>query len=288
MKSTDRISQLVVLVLGLWALPTYALDLVIPTNNATAWAQTNAYSPFMVAGRYQQVFSSNQFRHVQRPQQITGIAYRYRTVPVSDWALLERFVEIRLSTTSRQPGQLSTNFAENVGADEQVVLSTNYWKFFGGAASHGLQVFSMGFSFSKPFVYDYTKGNLLLEVRMPGSYYRSNYSLDAVLDPHEATSCLYGSSTNSLSGFALWAIAVARFSFEDTILRTMSLSATESLPSIQWTSITNARYAVEKSVDGLASFATTTTNIVATPPTNKFTDTEAVSGPAFYRIRREQ
>jgi hypothetical protein len=59
-----------------------------------------------------------------------------------------------------------------------------------------------------------------------------------------------------------------------------------SMPLVEWSSIYGKHYSVLRSADPRAGYAVLQTDIVATPPLNSFTDTNAVgAGPFFYRVR---
>jgi hypothetical protein len=116
--------------------------------------------------RYQQAFAASQFSAFGgQPQLITQIAYRPGLRGHAFSSTLPN-IQIDLSTTSRPADALSSIFAQNVGPDDTVVfsgalpLSSN----FTGPAS-GPKDFDIVINLQTPFLYDPSKGNLLLDVR---------------------------------------------------------------------------------------------------------------------------
>src|SRR5215813_9838898 len=143
-----------------------ATAIVVPNTLATVEGNDNNFGPFFNNSvRYQQVYSASQFPSSTGPLKITQIAFR-PDGSVTDPSLIIRFdsVRIDLSTTSRTPSTLSTLFASNVGADDMTVF--NSFVFVNAPVTGppgGPKDFSVVFTIS-PFIYDPSKGDLLLDV----------------------------------------------------------------------------------------------------------------------------
>jgi hypothetical protein len=141
--------------------------IVVPNTLATVEGNDNNFGPFFNNSvRYQQVFSASQFPSSTGPLMITQIAFR-PDGSVADPSLIIRFdsVQIDLSTTSRTPSTLSTLFASNVGADDTTVF--NSFVFVNAPVTGppgGPKDFTVSFAL-KPFIYDPSAGDLLLDVR---------------------------------------------------------------------------------------------------------------------------
>ena len=141
--------------------------IVVPNTLATVEGNDNNFGPFFNNSvRYQQVFSASQFPSSTGPLMITQIAFR-PDGSVTDPSLIIRFdsVQIDLSTTSRTPSTLSTLFASNVGADDTTVF--NSFVFVNAPVTGpagGPKDFTVAFAL-KPFIYDPSAGDLLLDVR---------------------------------------------------------------------------------------------------------------------------
>jgi hypothetical protein len=94
-------------------------------------------------GEYQQIYNGSLFSGTVL---ITGITF----FPVSSTYSISGDYTIDLSTTSATPGNISNIFAANIGADNA--------QFFSGTVTNVLS-FTGG-----PFLYDPSRGNLLLDV----------------------------------------------------------------------------------------------------------------------------
>lgn len=109
--------------------------------------------------RYQQVFSSSAFSSFNKiPHLITGIYFSAES-STGVYGVISN-LRVDLSTTQSAPDRLSSIFATNVGTDDQIV-------FDGPWTIHSVngETLDILMPFSKPFVYDPSKGNLLLDVR---------------------------------------------------------------------------------------------------------------------------
>ena len=166
-------------------------------NIDNAWPFNNACC--YESQRYQQVYAASDFGAVSGQQPITQIAFRPDAMSGAAFAATIPSIEIRLSTTTRAPDELSEVFADNVGADDTIVfagalpLSSSFAGPIGGP-----KAFDIVINLQTPFVYDPTRGNLLLDVRVFEGAFTTffdahaaddavsrNYSLmsDSVTDP---------------------------------------------------------------------------------------------------------
>jgi hypothetical protein len=111
--------------------------------------------PAIPSMRYQQVCSASLFTNVD-PALVYVTTLTCGPSPNHGLAWTVPRMQINLSTTSNKVDGLSLVFQENVGADDLVV--------FGPAAWH----FGLPFTvpLARPFHYDPTKGNLLMDVRI--------------------------------------------------------------------------------------------------------------------------
>ncbi len=109
--------------------------------------------------RYQEVHGQIDFaRFGTTPVLITDIAYAPLFGHVIDVNLPS--MEIHLSTTTNGPDQLSSVFAENVGANDSVVFAGPLHFYDNGIEEYGIHV-----PLQQPFFYDPAAGNLLLDIR---------------------------------------------------------------------------------------------------------------------------
>lgn len=267
------------------AVTTEALDYVVPTNGATGYGNATTVNPCLstASRRYQQVYAASEFQAAQSPQAIRGIRFRIATA-TGTFYLSGSYMEVRLSTTTRSPDGLSTTFADNVGADETLVYAGTNFQFVG---SSSLGRFSISTLFQQPFHYDHALGNLLVEIRMPGSYSFSGYSLDATNATGDAVSRLYANATNALTGAADSAGAITQFVFQDTVLTNLVPEITSDGLVFGFTSVSNARYRLQASTDVTGDFVDVSAVITGRPPINVVTQ---VPGTAtrFFRVQRIQ
>lgn len=150
--------------IGLCALPVTASAsfIVAPNDLAAVEGNSNNCFPYTCgAQRYQQVFSASQFGG------LSGIVDKlYFRVDGGGTSFSTTYnLQIRLSNTSRTPVSLSTTFADNIGADETLVLSSAAYAVSGTGGSSGPNLFDVVFDLDNLFTYDGVS-NLLLDVTM--------------------------------------------------------------------------------------------------------------------------
>jgi len=132
---------------------------------------TNNGNPFDIAGpfsmEYQQVYAASAFG--TSPFLITGIAFRPDAETGAPFAATLPSVSIYLSTTAASVDGLSSALSANVGADNTLVRSgaLSVASNFTGPAD-GPKEFDIVIPFSAPFLYDPTRGNLLMDLFTAG------------------------------------------------------------------------------------------------------------------------
>ncbi|HMP75213.1 MAG TPA: hypothetical protein PKE12_02840 [Kiritimatiellia bacterium] len=271
--------------LGGVALMAEALDYIVPTNGASAYGNVATTIPCLSTSgrRYQQVFHAGQFAGAQRPQLVRGVRFRLATVSGTSY-LAGSPMDVRLSTTSRNPDGLSATFADNPGADETLVYSGTNWQFM---TASGLGRFYFSIFFQQPFHYDRSQGNLLLDIRMPGSYSFSGYSFDATNATGDSVSRLYANVTNATSGTADSTGVFAEFVFLDTQLTNVTHATEAQELHLRWLSVSNAEYRVQGAETITGSYANLSSPITGRAPVNVATQALG-SAYRFFRIMREK
>jgi hypothetical protein len=147
----------------------FLMTMLVGTASAsTVTIGTNSGSntiPFgsTLASQYQQVYSSNAFSGVFNITEIN-----FYVDPAHSAALDGGTYTLSLSETSIGVGALSSNLANNIGANNTVVYS--------GANS-------LDFILSSPYLYDPSIGNLLLNVSIANGTSNGGYSEEAGIDP---------------------------------------------------------------------------------------------------------
>lgn len=115
---------------------------------------------------YQQLYSHYTFGH--DPLEITGISFKPDQSKPSAFGPTPIELTLTLSTTKTQAGfvfgdpfdkAITTSFSKNLGTNTQVVFSGT-----AVLSSSGANVFDISIPFTKPYLYDPSKGNLLVGV----------------------------------------------------------------------------------------------------------------------------
>jgi hypothetical protein len=111
------------------------------------------YGSLFGSGRYQEVYSSSLFTG---PVVITSLAFSPQ-----DTTFYSANVDLRMTTTNVQVGNLSTNLDDNFIIPLTDVYSNPN---FGENVTGGSETFSLVFNLTTPFMYDPAQGNLLFDL----------------------------------------------------------------------------------------------------------------------------
>jgi hypothetical protein len=143
---------------------------VIPNVSAAQEGAASSSAPFDVGSTivpsyaYQQVYMASAFSPDTRS--ITSIAFRPDTPAGGGFNETLGSITIRLSITSKTAQNLSSTFADNLGASSTVLasgpltISSSYTSAAGSS-----RAFDIVIPLSTPFLYDPSQGNLIMEVR---------------------------------------------------------------------------------------------------------------------------
>jgi len=142
-------------------------NIVVPNNLVNVEGNSSVSEPFnSTSFRFQQVFDASQFAIPPgMTARIDSISFRIDGAATDDMALFFGGSSWTFSTTSLAPDGLSPIFADNQGANP--VTTWNGAFSFGGLAPPpgGPGMFqNPTVLFTRPFFYDPSRGNLLLEV----------------------------------------------------------------------------------------------------------------------------
>ncbi len=157
------------ILLSIFAGTSRAADVIAPNVLATTQGDTGNLLPLLSPQpiRYQQVYDHSQFASLAAGgEYITQIAFRVHSPGIAFTASISSF-QVNLSTTSKAPEALSATFADNVGSDDTIVYpaaSVNFSTSVSGPVD-GPQAFDLVITFTAPFHYDPSKGNLLVDIR---------------------------------------------------------------------------------------------------------------------------
>ncbi len=188
------------------------VQIVVPGDLATKEGDSSILEPFNSSSfRFQQVFDASQFAIPEgKLARIDSISFRLDGNAGASGVAAFGGGHFGLSTTLRNPDDLSTIFSENIGSD--------YLTIYQGALSLGGE-FRPG-EVSQPwrrtvlgrdFYYDPSQGNLLLEVGGFGRNIFTPRSMDATEVRGDSVSWIWATDGNSLSGTAETRGLVARF-----------------------------------------------------------------------------
>jgi hypothetical protein len=134
---------------------------VVPNVNEQQPGPSNNAFPFNQGDmRYQQVYAADQFQGLTGL--VTQIAYRVDEFAGGAFTSNPIDTEIRLSTTTAEPTNLSETFADNIGPDETLVFDGPLT-----LSSDGTGSFDITIDVTDTFVYDGT-GNLLVDIKVFG------------------------------------------------------------------------------------------------------------------------
>jgi hypothetical protein len=169
--------------------PCCSAAIVVPNSLAAVEGNSNNGYPFNLddfghsSMRYQQAFAASEFAALGGPTLITGMAFR----PDNDGNAFSTAlpdIQINLSTTTTAPSALSTTFAANVGSNDTVVYARGPLTLSSANTGAGPRDFDIVITFTTPFLYDPSQGNLLLEVRNFGG------GLTTQFDAHNANDAI--------------------------------------------------------------------------------------------------
>jgi hypothetical protein len=146
-----------------------AADVVAPNALRAVQGDTGNLLPILSSQpiRYQQIYDHSQFTSFAAGgEYITQLAFRVHSPGIAFSANISS-LQVNLSTTAKTPDGLSTTFSNNLGPDDTVVFPAASVQFSTSVAGppDGPQAFDLVITFTTPFRYDPTKGNLLVDIR---------------------------------------------------------------------------------------------------------------------------
>jgi len=148
----------------------YAAVIVVPNSLATNDGNgTSTSNPGAASVRWLQIHDASQFQALSGPSLLTQFAYRPDTV-VGESGPRTLTLRIYASTTSRSVAELSTTFADNLGANNTLVFDGTVIVTTANLPGPGnTRQFDYVFPFTTPFLYDPAAGNLVLDLQIVSS-----------------------------------------------------------------------------------------------------------------------
>jgi hypothetical protein len=141
-----------------------ATPLIVPNNAANIQPGSGIEDTFFKVERIQTVYGASQFPSY--PILITELRWRPSTLTGGPLTDAVPNIQIDVSTTAAQADSLDFTYANNVGLDATTVFSgpaTVATAF--GTLTNGTKAFDISFPLQKPFLYDPSKGNLLIDIK---------------------------------------------------------------------------------------------------------------------------
>ena len=258
----NRMLTLIALLVALAGRP--SAFVVVPNELGDVEGNTTQVSPFgsSIPGssvRYQQVYDASRFAAL-RPEGefITAIYFRVDSVGGYPFGVILPDVAFSLSTTSKGPDNLSTNFAENVGSDAAVIFRGRFESGGGYCPFCSPQPFEMRILASPWFFYRPSAGNLLLDVQvftysnsLPAAPLDASYVMGDSISTVGTTNVLSSTGRSSTQGivtqFAAWSPHLQVLRTDGTLMLYwwqgiegfVLQTATNVGPTAGWTAVTD-------------------------------------------------
>ena len=138
--------------------------IVAPSSTAGVEAD-DSISPSPEPNKIQMLFPASDFAGLPASKRLL-VAFNFRgdqtQTQAVDWNFPDE--EFWISTTDKTSATLSTVFADNHGPEKTLVHDGSYvFRILGSGPPQGPRDFADGMRFQRPFYYDPSKGNLLIE-----------------------------------------------------------------------------------------------------------------------------
>jgi hypothetical protein len=133
--------------------------------------------------RAQELIGPGQFASTGGPILISGVAFRSYpgAAPIYGPVLLAfNSLAVYLSTSPKLPGTMSTTYTDNIGPDQTLVFSGPLTLSSPGCAGPAPCPFDMLIPFTTPFLYNFSSGSLLIDLRITALTESDTGALDAV------------------------------------------------------------------------------------------------------------
>lgn len=141
-----------------------------PEDLVGVWGDTSSDAPFAISSpessRYQQVYNAELFASLPKGGgQIGAIVFRGDLHDQHYWGGTIANLQINMSVTGKAADSLSPIFSENTGKSDTIVFAPGslFNEVSANQGPFGATTFIV--RLSQPFLYDPSKGNLLLDVR---------------------------------------------------------------------------------------------------------------------------
>lgn len=146
----------------------YAQNIVVPNSLTEQDGNSSETSPSGPTGalRWMNVYDASEFGGLSGPALLTQFAWRGDASP-GPWGPRTATFRIYASTTQRPLNQLSTTFAENLGADHVLLFSGTQTHYSSGDQGPGnTRQFDFVTSLTTRYLYDPAAGNLVINFQV--------------------------------------------------------------------------------------------------------------------------
>ena len=150
--------------------------------------------------RYQQVYDASEFSQISAGGGwVNAIGFRGDETSGGGIGVISN-LQMNLATTAKLPDGLSTVFADNLGADNTLVLGPTRLGFASTVGGYGHDL-----TLTHPFFYNPNLGNLLLDVRNTSGidFTGSAFYLDTQSTVGDSISSIYAFGANATTGTPL-------------------------------------------------------------------------------------
>ncbi|MHC4077455.1 MAG: hypothetical protein ACYST0_03310 [Planctomycetota bacterium] len=153
---------------------------VVPAANAKTEGSTASAYPFAYAfGHTQQIWSGSAV--TSSVALISGISFRRDAGNVTTAFSARSFTNVTMAvgTTTKSPTSMSTTYSSNITSPLTTVVSGAYSLPAQPVPTAKPAAFNVNISWKQPYVLTAAKGNLLLDITLPGPTGKAPYFLDA-------------------------------------------------------------------------------------------------------------
>jgi hypothetical protein len=181
-----------------------AAEMIVPSAYANVEAPSNMVIAVHDDTRFQVQYQASDFAGLTT---FSGVAFRFDSIVTDFYTKDEEFnfssdFKVQLATAANDMAHRSLTFNDNLGADALTVLrGPKVFDFPIDGHGGELKGFGIEFDFTRPFTYDPSKGDLVLDIYFPNDFgYLTVDFLRSGPDMRYLTAFGVGVPTGSLSG----------------------------------------------------------------------------------------
>jgi hypothetical protein len=257
-RRTHDVAFLLTLLYILAATQLWGQSIVAPNEFAEQDGDTSSTSISGNAGgtRIMYLYDASQFQSLSKPAYLTSFAWR-PDQNVGPSGPRTGTYKVFVSTTHQAPADFSTQFSDNIGEDNTLVFDGTFTQSTENKPGPGnTRQFDYVFSFTTPFLYDPSAGNLVVDLQIAEGSGEA-VRIDSLTSSPVAKCAFASGSGTAASGF-FSEVPVAQLTFESAPRLTIRTSQVE----LCWESVSNATYRVEWQSDSTQNSWTPLVNCI--------------------------